>query len=89
MHCGFSVFALTGESWSSTGRARAGGAVTVSLCLQAGAQVLNYTLGECKHQKGTWWVPAKVARSIPSSALALPGDQDKQTIPWLQVPERP
>lgn len=51
--------------------------------------MLSYTLGECERQEGTWGVPAKVARSIPPSVLALPGDQNNKPSLGFRFLKRP
>lgn len=51
--------------------------------------MLSYTLGECERQEGTWGVPAKVARSIPPSVLALPGDQKNKPSLGFRFLKRP
>lgn len=58
------------------------------LCVPAG-QVLSYTPGERERQEGTWWVPAKGARSISPSVLALPGDQKNKPFLGFRFLKRP
>lgn len=60
-----------------------------ALCLSAEGQVLSYKPGECERQEGTWWVPAKVARSIPPSVRALPGDQKNKPSLGFRFLKRP
>lgn len=59
------------------------------LCLLAEGQVLSYMFRECERQEGTWWVPAKAARSIPPSVPALPGDQNNKPSFGFRFLKRP
>lgn len=59
------------------------------LCLSEEGQVLSYTLGEGERQEGTWWVPAKGARSMPPSVPPLPGDRKNKPSLGFRFLKRP
>lgn len=89
------VFSGSGLSGFLKGPERLGGPAQeglshhCELCLLAEGQVLSYMFRECERQEGTWWVPAKAARSIPPSVPALPGDQNNKPSFGFRFLKRP